>query len=438
MQRTTPLPRLVRAGALAAVAWLAGCNQGAAPGTTAAPSAAQPPAAPAAARQGGRWSYHDWPTGHYRVVENWPKPLPDTRHSHDGWTWGSFGGVYAETPDRIWLAMRGELPLPEGAAPWTPYVALSPSRGNSTGNGDGITATCGEEPKRGWERRWEHSIIIVDREGNLVDEWPHLDPMFSQLACGRGPHQIKLSPYDAEKHVWIIDDQLHMIYRFTYDGQLEMSKGELGVRGRGPNTFDRPTDIAWLPDGTWFLTDGYGGTRVVKYDANDNFIKDWGGPPKDPANPGPNEFNTVHSIAISADQRLFVVDRGHQRMQVFDTDGNFLDVWPLRSPHWPASQGTLITNHFIDDKGFIWAGDAFTNRFLKFDLDGNFLYSWGAPGGQPGRLGCSHGISTDQLGNLYLADCFYGRVQKFEPLPDADPDKIAGQILRTWDTWRPN
>jgi DNA-binding beta-propeller fold protein YncE len=421
---------------------VAACTQrdaGAPPGSDAAQASGVANAAGGAtsAARAERWSYHDWPTGPYRVVENWPKPLPDTRHSHDGWTWGSFGGVYAESPDRIWLAMRGELPLPEGAAPWTPYAALNPSRGNSTGNGDGITATCGDEPKRGWERRWEHSIIVVDREGNLIDEWEHLDPMFSQQPCGRGPHQIKISPYDPEKHVWIIDDQLHMIYRFTHDGELVHSKGELGVRGRGPSTFDRPTDIAWLPDGTYFITDGYGGTRVAKYGPNDEFIKDWGQAPANPQNPGPNEFNTVHSIAISADQRLFVVDRGHQRMQVFDTEGNFLDMWPLRSPHWPTSQGTLVVNHFIDDKGFIWAGDAFTNRLMKFDLDGNFLYSWGAAGGQPGRLGCSHGISTDQLGNLYLADCFYGRVQKFEPIPGADPDKMAGQILRTWDTWRP-
>ncbi len=269
-----------------------------------------------------------------------------------------------------------------------------------------------------------------------MDEWPHLDEMFSKLPCGRGPHQIKISPYDPEKHVWIIDDQLHMIYRFTYDGKLVHSKGQLGVRGRGPNTFDRPTDIAWLPDGTYFITDGYGGTRVAKYDAKDNFIKDWGQAPADPKNPGPNEFNTVHSIAISADRRLFVVDRGHARMQVFDVEGKFLDMWPLRSPHWPASQNTLMVNHFIDDKGFIWVGDAPTNRILKFDLNGNFLYGWGAPGGQPGRLACSHGMSTDQLGNLYLADCFAGRVQKFEPIAGADPQKIAGQILRTWDTWK--
>jgi hypothetical protein len=108
----------------------------------------------------------------------------------------------------------------------------------------------------------------------------------------------------------------------------------------------------------------------------------------------------------------------------------------LRSPHWPASQTTLVTNHFIDQNGFIWAGDAFTNRILKFDLDGNFLYSWGAPGPQDGRLQCSHGMSTDQLGNLYVADCFAGRLQKFTPVEGADPDKIAGQLLRTWDSFQ--
>src|SRR5262245_7389224 len=84
-----------------------------------------PPQAPA------RQSAQACPFGPYHIVANWPKPLPDTRHSHNGWTWGSMGSVYAETPDRIWVAQRGELPLPAGAAPWTPYAALNPSRGNS-------------------------------------------------------------------------------------------------------------------------------------------------------------------------------------------------------------------------------------------------------------------------------------------------------------------
>src|SRR5262245_58144117 len=109
-----------------------------------------------------RRSAQDWPFGPYQVVANWPKPLPDTRHSHNGWTWVSMGSVYAETPDRIWIAQRGELPLPAGAAPWTPYAALNPSRGNSNSNTDGLSATCQPAPLRGWERRWEHVIFVVD------------------------------------------------------------------------------------------------------------------------------------------------------------------------------------------------------------------------------------------------------------------------------------
>jgi hypothetical protein len=334
--------------------------------------------------------------------------------------------------------MRGELPLPEDTDPWTPYAALNPSRGVATGNADGVSATCQQVNTRGWERRWEHSIIVVDGEGNLIDYWDHLEDMFDDDArCGRGPHQIKISPYDPEKHVWIIDDQLHMIYKFTYEGELVYSHGEYGVRGRGPNTFDRPTDIAWLPDGTYFISDGYGGTRVAKFDPEGTYLMDWGQPAADRQNPGPGEFNTPHSIAISEDRRVFVLDRGHQRMQVFDENGEFLDTWPLRSPHWPANQNTLMVNHFIDQDGYIWVGDSPTARIIKFDLDGNYLYSWGAPGAQAGRLNCSHGITTDQLGNLYLADCMDGRVQKFEPVPGADPTKIAGQILRTWDTGQP-
>src|SRR5687768_16483947 len=264
MQRRTVFDRVGCASVLLGVALLAGCEQAASPG---AATAEPPAAAPVTTRPEGRWSYHDWPTGHYRVVENWPQPLPDTRHSHDGWTWGSFGSVYAETPDRIWIAMRGELPLPAGAKPWTPYAALEPSRGNAQPNTDGLGATCEPAPKRGWERRFEHVLFVVDRNGKLIDEWPQHDKLFGQQPCGRGPHTVKMSPYDPQKHVWVIDDQLHVIYRFTYDGKLVKTFGQLGVRGRGPNTFDRPTDIAWLPDGTFFISDGYGGKRVAKFDA---------------------------------------------------------------------------------------------------------------------------------------------------------------------------
>ena len=61
---------------------------------------------------------------------------------------------------------------------------LQPSRGNATGNTDGMSATCEPAAKRGWERRWHHSVFVVDRNGKMVEDWPHLEKMFSQTPAG--------------------------------------------------------------------------------------------------------------------------------------------------------------------------------------------------------------------------------------------------------------
>src|SRR4029453_14203628 len=57
--------------------------------------------------------------GGCEAVVPWPKPLPDTDLSHDGWTWGSGAGVWAEGPNKVWVMQRGEICLPPGAEPWT-------------------------------------------------------------------------------------------------------------------------------------------------------------------------------------------------------------------------------------------------------------------------------------------------------------------------------
>ena len=362
--------------------------------------------------------------GPYEVVADWPKPLPDGPDGvkHEGWTWGSNGAIFAETPNRIWVAMRGELPLPSGAKPWTPYGLLDPPR-RSTGNDDGKSATCEDAPKRGWERRYHHVIFVLDGEGKQVQHWADHDKLFD-APCGRGPHKIKMSPYDPEKHVWVFDDQLHQIHKFTYDGKLVMSLGTKGQRGRDAGRlFDRPTDIAWLPDGTFFVSDGYGGKRVAKFDKDGKFLVDWGEAPKDPDKPGPNEFNTVHSIAVSKDRRVFVADRGHRRIQVFDENGKFLDMWTTGVRSSPYA-------HIITADGYLWISDGGTNRILKYDLNGKYLYGWGAPGGLSGQFAGPHQLSVDQAGNLYIAEVFNGRVQKFRPKPGADAAKVIGQEVR--------
>jgi peptidylamidoglycolate lyase len=232
-----------------------------------------------------------------------------------------------------------------------------------------------------------------------------------------------MSPYDPAKHVWVIDDNQHQIFKFTYDGKLVHTHGVRGEAGRGPNNFSRPTDIAWLPDGTYFISDGYVGVRVAKFDPNGKFLMDWGTKPVDPAKPGPNEFNTVHSVAVSKDRRVVVADRGHKRFQIFDENGKFLDQFPTgtySSPYY----------HLITADQNIWVADGGTDQIVKYDLKGNFQYRWGSPGGQSGQLLGPHQLTIDQEGNLYAAEVYAGRVQKFRPKPKADPAKVVGQEVR--------
>jgi sugar lactone lactonase YvrE len=336
-------------------------------------------------------------TGPYEVVANWPQPIPGL----EDLTWGSTAGIYAETPDRIWIAQRGMLPKP-------------PSRQPGEGGGGSPQRATSGEPK------WTHCIIVVDRNGKLVQAWTQHDAMFGTKG-GRGPHKIKMSPYDPEKHVWVIDDNLHQIFKFSYDGKLVMTLGERLVEGADANHFARPTDIDWLPDGTFFISDGYTGTRVAKFDKSGRFLMQWGQKGESGKETRPGYMNTVHSVAVGKDRRVYVSDRSNSRVQVFDENGKFLDVWPgIRSPY----------SVFMARDQHLWVTDGVTNKILKYDLKGKLLYGWGTYGQFPGGLWGTHQISVDQEGNLYTAEVFNGRAQKFRPKKGADPAKLVQPELR--------
>ena len=279
--------------------------------------------------------------------------------------------------------------------------------------------------------RRHHLVFAVDRNGNTIEEWLQHDKLFAPPRgsglgeVGRGPHKLLINPYDRQKHIWIVDDDQHFINVFTNDGKLVKTIGEKGVPGRGPNNFNRPTDIAWLPDGTFFVADGYAGTRVAKFDRDGKFLMDWGRPPVDPNKPGPNEFWSVHSIGISRDRRLFVADREHHRMQVFDENGKFLEMWP-------TGHDSAILAHIVTQDDYIWVSDWTTDRLIKYDLNGRYILDIGGHGPQPGQFDGVHQISVDQERNLYVTEVQNDRSQKFRPKPDADPAKIVGPPVGGW------
>ena len=329
-------------------------------------------------------------TGPYDAVQGWPHPLPDK-----GYIWGSTGGIFAETPNRIFIANRGELKLPDKL----------PRNFNGFSGSLGLAAT-------GLVPVFKNCIAIVDADGTLIEAWTQWDHLFED---GRGPHSVLISPYDPEHNVWVVDDIHHQVFKFTNDGKkLLMTLGVRDEPGNDDKHFKRPTDIAWLPDGTFFISDGYGNTRVVKFDKNGKFLLTWGTP-----GTGNGQFNTPHSITVDRNRRVYVSDRANNRVQVFDENGKYLDQFPnIAQPYHIR----------ISNDGYLWAFSGPLDKFLKYDLQGHLLYAWGTHGTEPGLFWAVHQFSSDSEGNLYTAEVFGGRPQKFRPRPGADPSHFFKQV----------
>ena len=381
--------------------------------------------------------------GAYEPQVGWPKDISELP-GNSAWTFGAGQSVFAESPDRVFYLQRGMLPkidapelitLPE-IGPSLQYPPTSiwrnatraslPANGGTGGNAEeGVRAWIERGGRLGIDARWENNILVFNREGDFVEAWTQWDSMMQR------PHFVAINPYDPEKHVWVVDDHKHMIHKFTNDGKnLVQSIGTYGVPGADETHFNRPAFMAWLTDSSFVVADGYNGTRVVKFDAEGNYLKSWGELGTNGSETRPGYWNNVHGVAVDpSTNRIFVNDRGNRRIHVFDEEGEFLYEWSVGDR--PASIHLFI----ITADGYLWAADRGTNKILKYDLDGNFLYSWGTYGDFAGGIAGVHGISVDQEGNLYFAQVDNkGGVQKFVPREGANPDFIiGGPVYAAWE-----
>jgi peptidylamidoglycolate lyase len=355
-------------------------------------------------------------TGPYELVRGWPENV-----CGEGYQFGSTAGIWAQSPDRVFIYQRGCLPV---IVP-SPRPSGAPGGG---GGGGGQTTVFSEQslvPFRnssGYDMsqankerhpRWDHNLYVVDRNGKMIESWEQHNARFVR------PHRVLINPYDPQKHVWLVDDGAHMVYKFTNDGkQLVASWGEFKVPGNDDKHFGRPTDIAWLPDGSFFVSDGYTNTRVVKFDKDGKFVKAWGERGTPPNEKRPGYFNTVHAIAIDKARRVYVADRANSRIQIFDENGKFLEEWPnVRRPY----------SVLLDENQNFWVADGTTQKFTKFNPQGILQYSWGTFGAFPGGFWGVHQFSVDSEGNLYTADVHVGRPQKFRPKKGANPAHLVGR-----------
>ena len=378
--------------------------------------------------------------GAYEIVKGWPKDI-STVPGNEKWTYGAGQAIYAENPNRIFMLFRGELPniprpqtksLPEfgpsiqfpiGRLPWRDATvsALPGAGGTGQDPDDGPKLWRGTV---GVDAKWENCIVVADANGNIIERWTQWDKILKR------PHYVAINPYDPEKHVWILDDHMHAIYKFTHDGKtLVQTIGTPTVKGADGTHFNRPTFLAWLPDSTMYVADGYNGTRVAKFDKEGKFIKDWGMKGTPPNDTRPYYMNNVHGIAVDPQtRRVFVNDRGNHRVQVFDENGKYLYEWSM------GEEPSDIHLIYIGADRTLWAYDRGTSKMLKYDLDGHFLYSWGIWGDFAGGFWGVHGFSVDQEGNFYVAEVDSGRAQKFRPRAGVNPAFLVSKPV--YGAWR--
>jgi sugar lactone lactonase YvrE len=158
------------------------------------------------------------------------------------------------------------------------------------------------------------------------------------------------------------------------------------MSGASRTTFNLPTDIAFAANGDLYVTDGYGGSRVVKFSPDGKYLLEWG-----KRGTGPGEFGLPHNVVVDAQGLVYVSDRDNQRIEIFDANGKFLREWTGTG----GVSGMAITG----DRRRIVTGA------VVRDLDGNIV-------AKLPEAGAAHGATVDQAGNIYLAQ-LSGVVQKY-------------------------
>jgi peptidylamidoglycolate lyase len=244
------------------------------------------------------------------------------------------------------------------------------------------------------------TVLVLDGEtGELVRQWG--------AATFVLPHGLTIDHTD---HVWLTDVGLHQVFKFDLSGKLVMALGEPGVPGDDETHFNMPTDVAVAPDGSFYVSDGYRNSRIIKFSPDGRFLAEWGS-----QGAGPGQFDVPHSLALDGQGRLYVADRGNARLQIFDGAGQFLEEWQgsfLGRP-WAVRIGPDGSIYVVDggDQPVLLPDRA---RILKFDARGNLLASFGSYGREPGQFTWPHALALGPDGALYVAEVSIGmRVQKF-------------------------
>jgi DNA-binding beta-propeller fold protein YncE len=308
----------------------------------------------------------------------------------------------------------------KGTTPEIPYDSVANffklPPGLYMGEGTGV-ATNSKGHVFIFTRSGETRLFEFDQNGAFVKEFGAGSYGFAFA------HAVRV---DKDDDVWAVDEGTNVITKFSPDGKILMVLGKRPdpleqlplMPGGGqysganrPYSFHRETDVAWDPQGNIFVSDGYGDSRVVKYDKSGRFIKSVG-----TRGDGPMQFSTPHAIAVDAKGLVYVADRGNSRIHVLDNDLNAKAMYDNVGAPWAicisggAHQYLYSSNSF--PTGNDWRQAPTTGEVYKMELDGTVIGRFGKPGRALKEFSSIHQMDCRNPDELYVAEITAWRVQK--------------------------
>ncbi|WP_419163096.1 hypothetical protein [Candidatus Palauibacter sp.] len=334
----------------------------------------------------------------FEVDPFWPKPLPNH------WLLGSTIGVGVDSRDHVFIIHR----------------RASINAGTELGaDADPPTSEC---------CRAAPEVLEFDPEGNLVDSWGGPSDDYVWPASNHG---ITVDHMD---NLWIGGNgpnDTHIL-KFSRDGQFLASYGQPEA-GPEPDShsetrFNRVAKVAFDAEANEaYVADGYGGRRVAVLDASTGTFKRYWGAygnapddtptrPYDPDAPLLQQFRTpVHCADPSLDGHVYVCDRANDRIQVFRTDGTYVDEVRIAPRTLGAGSTWDVAFSRDPEQKYMYVADGSNHRVYVVDrVSLEVLTSFGDGGRQPGLFIGVHSIATDSEGNVYTTETYEGkRIQKF-------------------------
>ena len=304
----------------------------------------------------------------YRTIEGWAK-LPDGR------AWGSTSAVDIDKDGKsVWVAERCGTNSCVGS-PLDPILKFD-ANGNLVAHfGAGMFAS-------------PHGIA-VDEDGNV---W------VTDCSCTQGGRAGMAGAPTAPPNTG------HQVYKFSPDGKLLMTLGKPGG-GRDSAFFWQPNDVLVAPNGDIFVDEGHSSSmtapaRVLKFSRDGTLLKVIG-------STAGSELNQPHALAMDSRGRLFVGDRGNNRIQIYDQNLTLLDSWSQFSRpsgifidkddniYVADSESGSVNPAHGDWKRGIRIGSAQTGEVTAFIPD---------PAVNPPSTSAAEGVAADAHGNIYGAE----------------------------------